>query len=589
MQKAAMITFGLIILATSVFAQAPQVVSVAPTQNELDVSVNTDISVTFDIDMDEATINNSTFVVNARSSGLSEGTITYDAPSRTATFDPIEDLDAGEVVTVVLTTVIQSSGGETLEQGFSWSFTLDVIETPGVFAPYSNYSDELEAWSINAADFDNDGYNDLVIGSQSPVGNSVSVLINNGDGTFASRSVYQTGSIPITVFAADFNGDGNIDLASANLFSSSVSILLNNGDGTFATHQDYPVGEYPTTVFAADLDNDGDNDLAVVDHPPDDNSVSVLINYGDGTFAPHSVYPVGIEPYKVVGADFDDDGDIDLVTSNNLSDNVSVLINNGDATFGPQSVYQVSAYPISVVTADFDGDGAIDLATVSSDRVSVLINNGDGTFASYTPYPAAGDLMIFATDLEGDGDIDIAVTDGNSDHVSIILNDGNGTFGPQTSYPTGIHPVGIFAADLDNDGDMDLATANWGSHDVSILLNAPPCIYVTGDFNGNEEFNIADIISAFSKLKTGSPDPGYVCECPASSGNEWAVAMDVNNSCSFNVADVIAGFSKLKTGEPALVPCEDCPPPDQEPSPNGGDQPIKRTKTKVGDRIFHLK
>ena len=86
------------------------------------------------------------------------------------------------------------------------------------------------------------------------------------------------------------------------------------------------------------------------------------------------------------------------------------------------------------------------------------------------------------------------------------------------------------------------------------------CVYGIGDYNGSRAFNIADIISAFSKLKTGSPDPGMVCECPYGSGDFWAVAMDLNNSCSFNIADVIAGFSKLKTGAPELVPCEACPP-----------------------------
>ncbi|MEE9554970.1 MAG: hypothetical protein V3W18_11790 [candidate division Zixibacteria bacterium] len=89
--------------------------------------------------------------------------------------------------------------------------------------------------------------------------------------------------------------------------------------------------------------------------------------------------------------------------------------------------------------------------------------------------------------------------------------------------------------------------------------------YVTGDYNGSESFNVADIISSFSKLKTGSPDAALPCECPQGSGNVWAVAMDVNNTCAFNVADVIAGFSKLKTGSPELIPCELCPP--DSPSP----------------------
>ena len=84
--------------------------------------------------------------------------------------------------------------------------------------------------------------------------------------------------------------------------------------------------------------------------------------------------------------------------------------------------------------------------------------------------------------------------------------------------------------------------------------------YVVGDYNGSNAFNVADIVEGFSKLKTGSPDPFLLCECPPGSGNAWAVAMDVNNSCGFNVADIVSGFSRLKTGSPELVPCSLCPP-----------------------------
>jgi len=86
------------------------------------------------------------------------------------------------------------------------------------------------------------------------------------------------------------------------------------------------------------------------------------------------------------------------------------------------------------------------------------------------------------------------------------------------------------------------------------------CHYVIGDWDGSGTMNIADIVDSFSNLKIGSPGPSYECECPAGSGNLWAVAMDVNETCTFNIADVVAAFSKLKTGLPDLLPCPDCPP-----------------------------
>ena len=72
--------------------------------------------------------------------------------------------------------------------------------------------------------------------------NNVSILKNNGDGTFAAAVNYGVGSSPYSVCAADLDGDGDSDLAVANYGSNNVSILKNNGDGTFAAAVNYGVG-----------------------------------------------------------------------------------------------------------------------------------------------------------------------------------------------------------------------------------------------------------------------------------------------------------------------------------------------------------
>ena len=99
-------------------------------QNALNVPVNTNISVNFNMDMDETTINDSTFVVNARCTGLHQGTISYNSQTRTATFDPAEDFDVGEVVTIVLTSGIKSIQGFRLDSRV-WSFTVKVADGTG--------------------------------------------------------------------------------------------------------------------------------------------------------------------------------------------------------------------------------------------------------------------------------------------------------------------------------------------------------------------------------------------------------------------------------------------------------------------------
>jgi hypothetical protein len=125
------------------------------------------------------------------------------------------------------------------------------------------------------------------------------VLLNNGDGTFATQSVYAVGVGPSSVFSADLDGDGDLDLTTANTSSYNVSVLLNNGDGTFATQSAYPAGHdlhTPQSVFAADLDGDGDLDLATANGTDD---VSVLLNATRGDANGDGIINVGDIVYLV--------------------------------------------------------------------------------------------------------------------------------------------------------------------------------------------------------------------------------------------------------------------------------------------------
>lgn len=136
----------------------------------------------------------------------------------------------------------------------------------------------------------------------------------------------------------------------------------------------------------------------------------------------------------------------------------------------------------------------------------------------------------------------------------------------------GYFTVTLIAANA-NGSDVEIKT------DYIYLSETGGCgPYIIGDYNGSGSFNVADIISAFSKLKTGLPDAYLLCECPAGSGTTWAVAMDLNASCGLNVADVIAGFSKLKTGNPELVSCPSCP--SGSPSPRGGNNILSDNELK---------
>jgi len=186
--------------------------------------------------------------------------------------------------------------------------------------------------SIFGSDLDGDSDiddSDIDIVTSNFLSHNISVLFNQGDGTFSPYTTYDVGINPVQVFGADLDGDNDVDLATANLNTDNISILLNNGDGTFAPHVTYPVADSVVSVFAADLDGDGDLDLTAANYGS--NNISILLNNGDGTFAPHTVYPVCHEPRSVFAADFDDDGDLDIAVAHEETDNVAVLMNQ-DAT-----------------------------------------------------------------------------------------------------------------------------------------------------------------------------------------------------------------------------------------------------------------
>jgi hypothetical protein len=338
------------------------------------------------------------------------------------------------------------------------------------FAPAVNYPVGDGPLSVFCADLDGDGDLDLAVANH--WSNNVSILKNNGDGTFLSADTLEAGNLPWSVFCADLDRDTDVDLAVTNAGDNNVSIFLNNGDGTFELDGNYDVGTYPYSVFCADMDGDCDLDLAVANGQS--NNVSILMNNGDGTFYFDSNYTVGDGPHSVFCADLDQDADFDLAVANDYGNNISILMNNGDGTFYLDSNYVAGNGPHGIFCANLDTDLHPDIALTNhwSDSVCILKNKGDGTFDSPVYYRAGANVAyVFCADLDGDGDLDLAVTNNSSDNVSILKNRGDGTFQDAINYGAGDGPTSIFCADLDGDTILDLAVANENSDSVSILMN----------------------------------------------------------------------------------------------------------------------
>jgi FG-GAP-like repeat len=185
---------------------------------------------------------------------------------------------------------------------------------------------------------------------------------------------------------ADFNHDGNLDIAMTGTCGQNcgvVSILLGNGDGTFASYVDYTTGMGPMTLVAADFNGDSFVDLAVVDACGTTcGSVSILLGKGDGTFQGKTDYSIGQNPYGIVVQDFSGDGKLDLAVAN-TSNTISILLGNGDGTFQPAKDTTSVKAPGALAVWDFDGDKIPDLVvshTGAPWALTFMKGNGDGTF-----------------------------------------------------------------------------------------------------------------------------------------------------------------------------------------------------------------
>ena len=283
------------------------------------------------------------------------------------------------------------------------------------------------------------------------------------------------------------NGDGKADLAVTNGGDGTVSILYNNGDGTFAAEVDYAVGNNPSAVAIGDVNGDGLSDLAVANAV--DNAVSVLIYKSNRVFKDKIDYPASTDPVTVTIGDVNGDGRADIVTGSGDSEDVAVLINIGDGAFASPVSYETHIgggggdSPLSTSLVDLNGDGKVDLVTAdgSKDSMSVLLNNGDGTFPSYQVYDTgvgSNPVAVAVGDLNGDGKPDLATANQGNDTISVFINNGDGTFADRVDYEVGSGPSSIAIGDLNGDGKADLAVADFDYGLVSVLLNqAAPMLY----------------------------------------------------------------------------------------------------------------
>jgi FG-GAP-like repeat len=337
---------------------------------------------------------------------------------------------------------------------------------------------------LAVADFNGDGNLDLAVEADPTV---AEVYLGNGAGAFSNSSSYilslpgYPGILsPSSMAVADFNLDGKPDIAAGN------AVLLGNGNGTFQGIQLGIVPDTAGSIAIGDFENNGIPDVAMLSNQEIGTqyfyNVYILSNNGGGLLSLINTYQLQAPGSGIVAADLNGDGNLDLVVTSTDSTtqnwSYSVLLGNGNGSFQSPVVYAQSVEgnsSIAPIVADFNNDGKPDFAVQAGNQtVAVLLGNGNGTFANPVYYFDGGAASIMAADFSGDGNLDIAA--GSSGQTAILYGNGNGTFQPAIFPPSLNNFEARFTADFNNDGKPDLFSGTQvalGNGDGTFTLQTP--------------------------------------------------------------------------------------------------------------------
>ncbi len=366
------------------------------------------------------------------------------------------------------------------------------------FADQVEFNSGVAPDAIVAADFNGDGNTDLAVADR--VNDQISIYYGNGEGSFTAGPVLNLSAPPSSLLAGDFDSSiyqtGFADLAvgcsPGGGPGSTVTVFLNDA-GTFGLGQSttvitgIPAGD-PIAITAGDFNGDGNLDIATANYS--NNSVSVLLGNGNGTFQMPQTIGVGFNPTSIVAANFNGGSTLDLAVADQDYDsqtqsniNVVTFLSNDAGVFSESAAVQLSTTQPDVLTAvDLNNDGSPDLAVGSLDTSGeLLLNNGSFDFTQSTdgslPGPAGA---VAAADFNFDGDQDVVFADGGnsldvlqtpSDQITVGTGDGTGGFSATANFPTGGGPAALAIGDFNNDGKPDIAVADEASAQISILLN----------------------------------------------------------------------------------------------------------------------
>jgi len=382
---------------------------------------------------------------------------------------------------------------------------------------------------IAVADVDGDGRTDCV---STGINQGVAVWRASPSLEFERTTPFLAQFATLSPVTADFDRDGRTDIAFLHR-GSHVRVCPALPAGGWDIGSAYPIGGRPSRAITGDWNRDGAPDLATTDEYT--NTVSVLLNIGNGSFGPTVSLPVDKRPRSLVSGDFDGDGQLDLVTANFITEfneqnpvsSISFLKGLESGSFTAAVNIPAGRMPRDLATADFDGDGNLDIVLVGwHNGVTLLRGTGDGGFRTYHQDP---DGMAYESvaigDLNGDGRPEIAAGSFEAGGVIVVLLDDHGLPSERMSFGFGEWPGALKIADLDGDGRNDIACSFHESNRVGFLLST--------------DAGAAAMAAPSLGIKPPRPDLVAVTPDPASGGIRFSTAGPVAFPVRASLYDVM--------------------------------------------------
>lgn len=323
------------------------------------------------------------------------------------------------------------------------------------------------------ADYDGDGNLDLAV--PDAANSSIDLYFGDGTGHFQSGKELQDFNRAYAVFAADVNNDGHKDLIVHDSISARTVIWLGDGKGDFTQQQTtYPQGAASCSLnTVADLNGDGNVDLICSDGL---GNIDVMTGNGDGTFNAPQVLASGLETADRVftATDLNGDGVPDLLTTDDAG--FDTILSKGKLSYGPPqtrtagSLVELELFTPLTAVADFNGDGVPDLAAAVSGGIQLFFGNAQGSYLDGTVHPLSNlSSSLFAGDFNGDGIADVVALS-TSGVPETFLGTKSGVFSAPVQngevLPSGWNWIGDLVGDFDGDGKQDILLNGISSMDV---------------------------------------------------------------------------------------------------------------------------